>query len=419
MNRFVPVLMAILTATQCAHAADSLHATLEFAPTHVLPGMQAVAILTLSNTSQSPMTIERSFSASVLGKGKQPAPLQLGSWQDESSSALIPAQRQYGESVLDTPQFLTVKPGEARHYYLAPSELVFGDPLFDSGMLSEPGSYEVSIALAGGMVVTNAARLVIDQPTGEDLVVWNAVTAPPHGKRWRDLDWMGDTAGEVARRHPASHYYPLGALLAAPAKKGQDFAAAIQSLLKQGPVAAPYGDVLEIALAEAYLRSANELFSQGNFDALANLTDSGRKVLNALSQSPQTEYGKVMAESLKPEMLSRKEWETLYRSTYQQKPKPGQTVPVKPLVQCKPGAGGPLFGYDNPNAFAVEIPVGERNEFQPAPADRGQMTVFYPGKHKRAFSVAAPAGKSLVWTLDGNALPFPPKDDTGCSDTDD
>lgn len=57
------------------------------------------------------------------------------------------------------------------------------------------------------------------------------------------------------------------------------------------------------------------------------------------------------------------------------------------------------FGYLNPNTYTVTIPVGERNRFHPDPEDRGQTTVFAPGRVSNAFQIG-PVSKNLVWSLD-------------------
>src|SRR5688500_1230975 len=63
------------------------------------------------------------------------------------------------------------------------------------------------------------------------------------------------------------------------------------------------------------------------------------------------------------------------------------------------------FGYLNRNwEEEVDIPVGENNQFTPAPfkADEGQPTHFLPRNNRWQFSVRVPAdfgNKDLVWTL--------------------
>jgi predicted extracellular nuclease len=74
-----------------------------------------------------------------------------------------------------------------------------------------------------------------------------------------------------------------------------------------------------------------------------------------------------------------------------------------PVLECVERRG-PLdyvahFGYDNPNALPVARPIGARNRFVPNPADRGQPTLFSPGRNRDVFQTTFRA--LLPWTLDG------------------
>jgi hypothetical protein len=77
--------------------------------------------------------------------------------------------------------------------------------------------------------------------------------------------------------------------------------------------------------------------------------------------------------------------------------------PLTPILECveSTSGGGFLahFGYDNPNSDPVVAPL--ENAFMPPPANRGQPTVFKPGRVKDAFQVESD-GSSLTWTLTGN-----------------
>jgi hypothetical protein len=58
------------------------------------------------------------------------------------------------------------------------------------------------------------------------------------------------------------------------------------------------------------------------------------------------------------------------------------------------------FGYQNPNA-QVLIPIGARNGFSPAPAGRGQPTLFQSGERKDVFTVPFEEREVLTWRLNG------------------
>ncbi len=59
------------------------------------------------------------------------------------------------------------------------------------------------------------------------------------------------------------------------------------------------------------------------------------------------------------------------------------------------------FGYLNVNDRSVYIPVGDKNSFSPTPADRGQATIFLPGRHKYVFGVTFPNTINIEWQLNG------------------
>ncbi len=60
-----------------------------------------------------------------------------------------------------------------------------------------------------------------------------------------------------------------------------------------------------------------------------------------------------------------------------------------------------VFGYYSHNAVAVEIPAGAANGFDPEPADRGQPTVFEPGRQRSVCFIVLPDDHegNLAWTL--------------------
>jgi hypothetical protein len=59
-----------------------------------------------------------------------------------------------------------------------------------------------------------------------------------------------------------------------------------------------------------------------------------------------------------------------------------------------------VFGYESDNLADETVPTGEGNTFTPAPAQRGQPTVFMPGRFEQAVTVTGiPASAELTWTL--------------------
>ena len=80
-------------------------------------------------------------------------------------------------------------------------------------------------------------------------------------------------------------------------------------------------------------------------------------------------------------------------------------VPVQPvgIFACVVDHGGTfdaVFGYENDNPVDIPVPIGLGNHFLPHPQDRGQPTIFNPGRHEAAFAVrGVPSGSALAWTV--------------------
>lgn len=87
---------------------------------------------------------------------------------------------------------------------------------------------------------------------------------------------------------------------------------------------------------------------------------------------------------------------TVIRSTRQK---------VSPVLECVTDNGDgsytAVFGYNNPNVYAVNIPVGSNNRFIPDPINRGQPEYFNPGRTYGAISIGFTGGGNIVWSLDG------------------
>lgn len=87
---------------------------------------------------------------------------------------------------------------------------------------------------------------------------------------------------------------------------------------------------------------------------------------------------------------------------------PAEAQPSRPIypvyegyVPNDDGTAVLAFGYYNHNSVAVEIPAGDANGFDPGPADRGQPTVFEPGRQRNVCLIVLPGDHqgNLAWTL--------------------
>ena len=81
-------------------------------------------------------------------------------------------------------------------------------------------------------------------------------------------------------------------------------------------------------------------------------------------------------------------------------PQPVQPIGIFACVVDHGGTFDAVFGYENPNPVDQAVPIGLQNRFLPHPIDRGQLTLFNPGRHEAAFVVREiPSAGTLAWTV--------------------
>ena len=82
----------------------------------------------------------------------------------------------------------------------------------------------------------------------------------------------------------------------------------------------------------------------------------------------------------------------------------GTPSAVQPIVErvipLGDGSYRVTFGYNNPGSTAISLPPGPLNSLSPAPAFRGQPTLFLPGIHHAVFTVVF-NGAPLIWSIGG------------------
>jgi len=83
---------------------------------------------------------------------------------------------------------------------------------------------------------------------------------------------------------------------------------------------------------------------------------------------------------------------------------PSPISAVAPLLDCVTSTGGNLvahFGYRNPNAFAVTLPLGKGNVISPSSLNGSQPTIFAPGSQHEVFQLTFFKHQTVVWSLEG------------------
>lgn len=91
-----------------------------------------------------------------------------------------------------------------------------------------------------------------------------------------------------------------------------------------------------------------------------------------------------------------------------------------PVLECvrsnSDGSYTALFGYNNPTDSPIDIKMGGRNRFHPAPREREQPTHFLVGRHRAVLEVDF-AGGNLLWILNGKTATASPNS-TACPEPD-
>ena len=95
-------------------------------------------------------------------------------------------------------------------------------------------------------------------------------------------------------------------------------------------------------------------------------------------------------------------------ATSNRTPAPVTGFAVTPIVDCiQERPSGEIlayFSYRSDEQVAVQIPIGPANFVSPSPSNRGQPTIFQPGRTERAFSVQADGAAGIAWTLGTTAV---------------
>jgi hypothetical protein len=133
---------------------------------------------------------------------------------------------------------------------------------------------------------------------------------------------------------------------------------------------------------------------------------SGTSLADYISQIVCARGGEVVAESTGTtvSVSVQRDENVLCTITNTRKSQLKPLVPVLECVVFRSGApDAAIWGYRNDNDFAVQVPTGAGNGFEPAPVDRGQPNVFEPGPWVGRFQTPFGNVSTLTWTLAGQS----------------
>jgi hypothetical protein len=79
---------------------------------------------------------------------------------------------------------------------------------------------------------------------------------------------------------------------------------------------------------------------------------------------------------------------------------PAQPIGIFACIVDRGALYDAVFGYENDNTVDISIQIGLANLVAPRPLNRGQPTLFSPGRHEDAFRVrGVPDGRSVTWSV--------------------
>ena len=410
MRRSTFISLAFVCAVASVQAADSLpRVSLALLPATTLPGLPVGFLLTIANPSSSPIVIVDLAKLLVTTTSGTFNALSLRF----STTTNLPSDQ---IEKCNDGHCLTVPAGGQRDIYLRFGPGLDENEFFADHRLSFPGRYDLEVILSVlnlpspdmTEIHSDSQTLVVHQPTGADLAVWNLLQQTSGGKGWSVENWI-DAGEGVARQIRAT--YPSSSYVAWVAAIGPvtrtSFAtklAQLDSALAANPPA-PVHDELLLAKGGLLMGwSQYAVFNERDADKAVALSDQAGEVFNLLRDAGLTDYTRKQAAGQLAHLLTRATaLDDLRFYAASDTPAPAAVVP---RVECvTKGAGQSFtarFGYSNPNRVIKVLQIGPDNQVTPAPRQQGQPLVFKPGDHASVFVASSPGGE-LKWHLDGSA----------------
>ncbi|HEY0143855.1 MAG TPA: hypothetical protein VGF48_23410 [Thermoanaerobaculia bacterium] len=434
--RKLVICFALLACASSAVGQSNVTVTARLSESRVLPALPVDIEFVVQNRSSQPFTLPDAFTMEVTPEGGQPS---LARWVD------MPLVRW---ATLD-PLWdgnTTVAPRETRTIrwssWLAGSDGLGVHPL----PITTPGSYQLRFAFGSELEklldhhspseakksrniddlqrwttvwVTNTVPLVVEEPGGIDTVVRQKMQEAADGPEWPGSRRGMEFARDLWTNHRDSRYAPFATVTLWQGASSERVRQLRDELRKLDP-RHPNIEWLELREARRLLLEAGNMVGAGaplndinRYEALAE-----KLYQNALKSSKNGDIILAARAGLADVAEQRKQ--NAYDFEYYKGLPRRQLQPVKPLVACGKVSDHEthvVFAYDNPNKHTVQIPIGNRNMFEPGDMDRGQPMMFEPGRNEQAFRVKAKNGGPLTWHLDGNVLSVDPGKIRQCSDS--
>ena len=277
------ILIPCILAVALVGFAANIQLSLGLNPKNTLPGLPVSMRLTATNLSESVITLPRHAVLKVIPTGGEPF---VATWGQNSSAAWI------GEDSLKSSKLLPGKTTEI----LFPLDVTLASPgWFFDHRLSWPGVYRLQVILPANpnpeneipeTLISNEAILTIEEPHGEDSLVWNRMLELSNAQGWGGQEWstLGfSLAREISDRHRTSGYFPYVASMV-PASTVAERIGIAEHAISVNP-SGPMVDLLRMGIANLHISEMRKASKEGNVVLASQEQMRAREAVNAIMKT--------------------------------------------------------------------------------------------------------------------------------------
>jgi hypothetical protein len=407
MRRIILTFLSLAVVSVSASPSNlPARVSLVLLPAVTLPGLPVGFLLTITNPSAQPEVVGQFAGLKVTNAAGTFSAIGLR----HSPTINLPSDQM---EKCNASECLTIPPNGQRQLYIRFGPLLVENEFFTDPRLSIPGRYDLQITLSVfnpptpdmTEIQSDTQTLVIQQPSGADLMVWNLLQQTSGGKGWIPADWL-DTSDVVIRQiratYSTSAYVSwLGAISPPNSLAGE--LAQFDGALAGNPPSAVRDELLLAKGGALQGWSKYAVFNERNADKAVALADQSRAILSLLYDVALTDYTRKQATDALAHLVTRAT--ALDDLAFYAANDPPAPAFVVPRVECVTKGTGQSFtahfGYSNPNRVVKVLQIGSDNQVTPAPHEQGQPRTFKPGDHENVFVASSPGG-NLKWHLDGS-----------------
>ena len=395
-------LIAGLLLTTLVAVTPAAPSTIDFriavTPNHGLPAVPPLMTLTVENRAAHPAAVYcSSFKVEIIGADG--TSICIGCNEGESAvsfcSSYLDINPRSKNGVVD------VAAGASSTFF---ADFTNNTPFLSKRLLT-PGTYTIRItgSAVDGSVFSDSFKYTVDEPQGEDAVIWHLLTKDS-AEQGTYTPFFRDDVRVAMAAHPATTYSRAWAHYADLLDGSSEATdrAALQRYLAAGLPEA-FDAVFRLSVASGYRLEAKEFALQGKMTEAENSLHLGKAALQALQASSSPFTSAAAGELLRQPLWTMEELRKFADQAHGIDQPPLKAV--EPRVDCvvlnNDGTFVARFGYLNRNRAVLHIPVGAKNGIDNTAERHGQPIDFLPGDHSSVFEVTAPVGEKIVWFLDG------------------